>query len=82
MRRVDTAQRFASAPTGLQGDLPEDVDGTGQALDAGGPVVAFVADALHAASHHVFVATAVTAAVMGVAIAFVPRRTEPLLFED
>lgn len=74
-------REFASPPAGLEGRLPADVDGTLQALAAGGPVAAAARDGLHAAVHGVFVATAVTAVLIAIAIALLPRRTEPLVFD-
>jgi EmrB/QacA subfamily drug resistance transporter len=76
------ARHFADAPAGLTGDLPRDVDSTARALAAGGPVADFAREGLHAAAHGVFVATAVTAFGILVAIAFLPRRTEVLVFDD
>jgi EmrB/QacA subfamily drug resistance transporter len=76
------AHRFASPPPGLTGEVPHDVDSTSRALRGTGPVADFARSSLHAASHNVFIATAVTALVIATATAFVPRRTEPLVFED
>lgn len=74
------AREFAAAPPGVA--LPSDVDGTLEALSAGGPVAAAARDGLHAAIHGVFVACAVTAVLIAVAIALLPRRTEALAFDD
>ncbi|WP_245784811.1 MDR family MFS transporter [Geodermatophilus amargosae] len=76
------AARFASPPPGLEGELPRDVDGTTAALAQGGAVAEYARESLHAASHGVFLATAVTAVVIAVAVAAMPRRTEPLRFDD
>lgn len=76
------AARFASPPPGLDGDLPADVDGTTAALALGGAVADFARESLHAASHAVFVGTAVTAGVIALAVLAMPRRAEPLVFDD
>ncbi len=76
------AGRFASPPAGLEGDVPTDVDGTTAALSQGGAVAEYARESLHAASHGVFIATAVTAVVIAVAVAAMPRRTERLRFDD
>ena len=76
------ARRFADAPAALQGRLPEDVDGTTRALQTTGPVADYARESLHAASHGVFVATAVTAVAVAAAVALMPRRVEPLVFDD
>ncbi|ADB75219.1 putative multidrug resistance protein MdtD [Geodermatophilus obscurus DSM 43160] len=76
------AGRFASPPAGLEGDVPTDVDGTTAALSRGGAVAEYARESLHAASHGVFIATAVTAVVIAVAVAAMPRRTERLRFDD
>ena len=76
------AHRFASPPAGLTGEVPHDVDSTSRALHGTGPVADFARSSLHAASHNVFIATAATALVIAAATAFVPRRTQPLVFED
>ena len=75
-------RRFADAPPELRNDLPRDVDGTAEALAGGGPTADFAREALHAASHNVFVATALATLAIAVAVACVPRRAEPLRFED
>ena len=66
----------------MQGRLPEDVDGTASALQSTGPVADYARESLHAASHSVFVATAVTAVAVAAAVALMPRRVEPLVFDD
>lgn len=71
------SQALAAGPQGAP-----DVDGTLQALSAGGTVAAAARDGLHAAVHGVFVAVAVTAGFIAVAIALLPRRTEALDFSD
>jgi EmrB/QacA subfamily drug resistance transporter len=76
------ANRFEHPPAGLSGPLPHDVDGTAKALEHQGPVAEFARSALSAASHHVFVAVAATAVLITLAIALMPRRTEPLVFAD
>jgi EmrB/QacA subfamily drug resistance transporter len=76
------AERFASPPAGLAGDLPKDIDDTTAALAQGGPVAEFARESLHAASHGVFIATAATAVVIALAIATMPRHAEPLRFDD
>lgn len=75
------SRQFAAAqlPAGQQ---PVDIDGTTQALAAGGPVAEVARAGLHAAVHGVFVATAVTAVLIAIAIALLPRRTEMLVFES
>jgi hypothetical protein len=76
------SRRFDEAPPELRAALPEDVDGTVAALATPGPVADFTREALHAASHSVFVGIAVATALVAVAIAIVPRRAEPLVFEE
>ncbi|MBM7809085.1 EmrB/QacA subfamily drug resistance transporter [Geodermatophilus bullaregiensis] len=76
------AGRFASPPPGLGGEVPTDVDGTTAALSQGGAVAEYARESLHAASHGVFLATAVTAVVIAVAVAAMPRRAERLRFDD
>ena len=76
------AARFAEAPAALRGRLPDDVDGTARALQTPGPVADYARDALHAASHGVFVATVLTAVAVAVAVAVLPRRVQPLAFDD
>ncbi|SNS33707.1 drug resistance transporter, EmrB/QacA subfamily [Geodermatophilus saharensis] len=76
------AARFAAPPPGLDGEVPADVDSTTAALAQGGAVADFARESLHAASHGVFVATAVTAVVIALAVLAMPRRTEPLRFDD
>jgi EmrB/QacA subfamily drug resistance transporter len=76
------AARFASPPPGLDGEVPADVDSTTAALGQGGAVADFARESLHAASHGVFVATAVTAVVIALAVLAMPRRAETLRFDD
>ncbi len=76
------AARFASPPPGLEGDVPADVDSTTAALSQGGAVAEYARESLHAASHGVFLATAVTAVVIALAVAAMPRRAERLRFDD
>ena len=76
------AHRLASAPPEVAGRLSEDVDGVAEALSGPAPVAELARASLHAASHSVFLATAVTGVVIAVAVACVPRRTEPLVFDD
>jgi EmrB/QacA subfamily drug resistance transporter len=76
------ANRFEHPPASITGPLPHDVDGTTRALAHPGPVADYVRDALYAASHHVFEAVALSAALVALAIALMPRRTEQLVFED
>ncbi len=76
------ASRFAHPPVGLEGSLPDGVDDTTRALAAGGPGADFARDSLYAASHHVFIAVAVTTVLIGVAISCMPRRTQELTFDD
>ena len=75
------SRRFDDAPAALRDALPDDVDGTAAALATPGPVADYTREALHAASHSVFVGIAVATAVVAVAIAVVPRRAEPLVFD-
>lgn len=76
------ARRFDEAPAALRDDLPQDVDGTAQALAGDGPVAEFARQSLHAATHSVFIATALATLLIALAVAFVPRRTRPLVFDD
>ena len=75
------AERFAAAPAGVRDSLPDDVDGTARALETPGAVADYARAALHAASHEVFVVTAVTAVVVAVAVALLPRKVAPLEFD-
>ncbi len=75
-------REFASAPDSLRGQLPSDVDGTAAALATPGPVADYAREALHAASHSVFVAGAITAVGVALAVGLVPRRTTPLVFAE
>jgi EmrB/QacA subfamily drug resistance transporter len=74
--------RFATPPVGVDGPLPHDIDGTTKALAQGGPVADYARDSLYAAAHNVFIALAVTAALIALSLAVLPRRTEPLVFAD
>ncbi|MCW2542710.1 MAG: major facilitator superfamily 1, partial [Frankiales bacterium] len=74
--------RFADPPAGIVGPLPHDIDGTTRALAQPGPVARFAQDALYAAAHNVFLALAVTAVLIAAAVALLPRRTSPLVFDD
>ena len=75
------SRRLDEAPVALASSLPDDVDGTPEALAQGGQVAEVVRAALHDAVHMVFVATAVTAVLIAVAIALLPRRTQELVFD-
>jgi EmrB/QacA subfamily drug resistance transporter len=75
------ASRFAHPPAGLDGPLPHNVDETTKALAQPGPVADFARDSLYAASHHVFIAIAVTAALIAGALALLPRRTSQLVLD-
>ena len=75
------ARRFDDAPAALRDDLPQDVDGTARVLAGEGPVADFARESLHAATHNVFVATAVATVLIAVAVAVVPRRTQPLTID-
>ncbi len=74
--------RYAHPPAGIDGPLPHNIDGTTQALAQPGPVADFARDSLYLAAHHVFIALAVTAALIALALTVLPRRTETLVFED
>jgi EmrB/QacA subfamily drug resistance transporter len=76
------AHRFQHPPPDVPGPLPHDVDGTTRALSQHGPVADFARDALYAASHHVFGSVALSAVLVTLAIALMPRRTEQLVFTD
>jgi EmrB/QacA subfamily drug resistance transporter len=73
--------RYADAPVALKGSLPSSVDGTSSALSHPGAVADFVRTSLYDASHHVFVALAVTAVLLVGALALLPRRTTELVFD-
>lgn len=75
------ADRFAHPPSGINGPLPHGVDGTASALRKPGPAADFARDSLYAASHHVFIAIAVTTVLVAAALALLPRRTTPLVFD-
>ncbi len=76
------ADRFAHPPAGVTGPLPNGVDETATALERSGPAADFARDSLYAASHNVFLALAVTAVLIALSLALLPRRTSPLVFED
>ncbi|MCW2673435.1 MAG: major facilitator superfamily 1 [Frankiales bacterium] len=73
--------RYASAPADLH-VTGKGVDATTHYLATPGPVADFARSALYAASHHVFLALAVSTAVTAGAIALIPRRTTELVFPD
>jgi len=74
---------FAAPPASVAGRLPADVDGATRALATGdGAVVTFVRQALYEASHSVFLGLLVVAVLMAVAVALIPRRTSPLVFDE
>ncbi|WP_245737007.1 MDR family MFS transporter [Micromonospora pattaloongensis] len=81
------AARFADPPAGLAGRMPDSADTSNLLVggDAGGaePAVAdYLRHALYDATHHVFLALVVVA-VLGVgALLLMPRRAEPLRFDD
>jgi len=76
------AARLADPPAALAGRLPDSVDASGQVLASGAgadpDVLAYLRSALALATHHVFVGMALVAVLMLVAVAFLPRRAEPL----
>ncbi|MGB8652731.1 MAG: MDR family MFS transporter [Mycobacteriales bacterium] len=74
------AHRFAHPPASVQGPLPHGVDGTTKALQHPGAVADFVRASLYQASHHVFVALAITSVLMAAALTLIPRRTRALEF--
>lgn len=77
------AHRFAHPPAAVAGQLPPG-DATRLVLDSkddGSPVFAYVRSSLEQASHHVFLALVVAAAVAVAAVALMPRRTEQLPFD-
>ncbi len=76
------SHRFAQPPAGLTGSLPRDVDGTTAALAEPGPVADFARTALFDATHQVFFALAVVVLLLTAAIAFIPRVTSKLVFDD
>jgi EmrB/QacA subfamily drug resistance transporter len=81
------ANRFAHPPAAVRGADFSGVDATslvlgGQAPPSGPGVDAFIRDALYAASHHVFVSLIVVAVLGGLAVAVMPRKTVPLVFDD
>ena len=76
------SHRFAEAPAAIRASLPAGVDDTSKALEHTGPVASFVRTSLYDASHHVFLALAVTAVLIAVALALIPRRPAELVFES
>ncbi|MDT7572063.1 MAG: hypothetical protein QOE05_2237 [Actinomycetota bacterium] len=77
-------ERFSHPPAGVA--APKSVDATSLVLTSTGEAphsatASFVRSALYDASHHVFVALVVVAALMVAALLLMPRRTEPLVFE-
>ncbi len=77
------SSRFAHPTAAVAGKLPDDVDSASLALSSrNGAVVDFVRSALFDAAHHVFLGLAVVAVLLGAAIALIPRRTSPLVFEE
>ncbi|MCU1596160.1 MAG: major facilitator superfamily 1 [Frankiales bacterium] len=72
--------RYENAPASLT-DLPRSVDGTTQALAHPGPVATYARTSLYDASHHVFLALAITVALVAVAIAMMPRKATELAFD-
>lgn len=75
------ADRFANPPASIDGPLPHGVDETVLALEKPGAIGDFARDSLYAASHHVFIAIAVTAVLIAAALALIPRRTTELVFD-
>jgi len=76
------AHGFADPPAGIVGTLPSGVDETTTALAQPGPVADFARAALYDASHHVFVALAVTVLLMAAAVVLIPRVTRELVFDE
>jgi EmrB/QacA subfamily drug resistance transporter len=74
--------RYAGAPADLRSQLPKNVDGTTDALSHPGVVADFVRTSLYTASHHVFIAIAIAAALIAGALSLMPRRTQELVFTD
>ncbi len=77
------SHRYAHPPPGLRGRLPHSVDVTslvlGGHLDSEpGAVAAYIRRSLFAATHLVFLALIVTAALAVLAVALMPRRTREL----
>jgi EmrB/QacA subfamily drug resistance transporter len=77
-------ERFSHPPAGVA--APKSVDATSLVLTGTGEsphsaTAEFVRSALYDASHHVFVALIVLAALMVAALLLMPSRTEPLVFE-
>jgi EmrB/QacA subfamily drug resistance transporter len=78
------SDRFAHPPAAVAGHLPPSVDATSTVLagaqHSSAAVTAFVRSALQDATHDVFVASVVIAIGTLLAIAMMPRHTEPLVF--
>jgi EmrB/QacA subfamily drug resistance transporter len=80
------ADRFRHPPAGLGSELPKSVDATGLVLTSTGDAphsaaASFVRGVLFDATHHVFLALVVVAALMVAALLLMPRRTESLIFD-
>jgi EmrB/QacA subfamily drug resistance transporter len=80
------ADRFAHPPADLRGADLSGVDATSLVLGGQTPsgpagIGEFVRASLYAASHHVFVSLVVVAALVGIAVAVMPRRTKELTFD-
>ncbi|GAC1611936.1 MAG: MDR family MFS transporter [Mycobacteriales bacterium] len=80
------ARRFSSPPAALRGRLPSSVDATSLVLSSSGhpphsPAAAFVRAALFEATHAVFLGLVLVTAVLVVALAFMPRKAEALVFD-
>jgi EmrB/QacA subfamily drug resistance transporter len=79
------ADRFAHPPAEVAGQLPSSVDATSLVLDGhtepGSPVATFVRDALYDATHHVFLAVGVVAALSVLALLLMPRRVREITFD-
>ena len=73
--------RYADAPAGVHAS-GKGVDATTKYLATPGPVADFARSALYAASHHVFIALAVSTALTAAAIALIPKQTVELEFPD
>jgi EmrB/QacA subfamily drug resistance transporter len=79
------ADRFRNPPASLAGRLPRAVDAASISFSRrhqSADVVAYTRSALYDAVHHVFWALAVVAVLGLVAQLRLPRRTEPLAFDD
>jgi EmrB/QacA subfamily drug resistance transporter len=80
------ADRFAHPPADLRGADLSGVDATSLVLGGQAPagpagIGDFVRGALYDASHHVFVSLVVVAALVGIAVSVMPRRTTELTFD-